>query len=79
MIDNKPKIIEPIMEPIIIDEFSDSGDGIDDCNDDVDGVNDVDGDDGGDGGGDSSKMFVHLNSLLLLISSNKISLSFNWS
>jgi hypothetical protein len=40
-----------------------------------DGDDDGDGGGGGGGGGGGSKVFVHLYSSLLLISSNKISLS----
>jgi len=71
-----PKAIEPMMEPTMTDDFSDNNDGDAGVGDDAVGDNgdDVDGDvDGGDG----SKTLVHLNSLLLLMSSNKISLSFN--
>jgi hypothetical protein len=55
------------------DDGGDDGGDDDGCDDGDDGDDDDDGGDGGGGGG--SKVFVHLYSSLLLISSNKISLS----
>ena len=62
------------MEPTVTDD--DGDDGGDGCGND-DGANDDvdDGGDGGDGGGCGSKIFVHIYSLLSLMSSNKRSLS----
>ena len=57
----------------LIDRDGDSGD----VDDGVD--SDVDDGDGVCGGGCGSKIFVHIYSLLLLMSSNKISLSVDWS
>ena len=52
------------------------GDDVDDGDDDDDGGGSGgdSGDGDGDGGDDGSKIFVHIYSLLLLMSSNKISL-----
>ena len=69
-----PQIKDSIVNPIITDCC-------DECDDDDDGDDGDDGDDddGGGGGGGGSKIFVHVNSSFLLISSNKISLSTNGS
>ena len=82
----KPKIKDPIVEPTIINVICDEcdicgDDGSVDVDDDGDdGGVDGDGDDDDDGGGGGgSKIFVHIYSLLLLMSSNKISLSVDWS
>ena len=71
-------VTEPIVEPAMTDadvDVDDGDAGVDDGEGDVVGIDggvdvDVDVD-----GGVNSKILVHLNSLLLLISSNKISLS----
>ena len=80
LVNKNPNDIEPIIEPIITDDFNDGGAGVD-VVDDAAGIGDgdvgVDGGDVGVDGGDTSKELVHLNSLLLLMSSNKISLSFD--